>query len=157
MSHSPPGNIVPHWINGCAAEASSGRTFEVLNPLDDHSIATAALGNEADLDCAAEAAGAAFREFRDTSVKAREGWLISAADRLENDAESFVELLIDQTGSAISKARREVATAVGVLRAAAGSVRRISGQTMPSDVPQRWSLSFREPLGVVAAITPFNV
>ena len=68
-----------------------------------------------------------------------------------------MEVLVDEVGSPVAKAGFEVATAIGTLRAAAGITRRVNGQTLQSDTPERFSMTIRSPLGVVAAITPFNV
>jgi len=65
--------------------------------------------------------------------------------------------LIDEIGSPLAKAKMEIGIAARVLRANAGMARRVSGRTYQSDVPGRWSQAVRRPLGVVAAITPFNV
>jgi len=87
----------------------------------------------------------------------REAWLPRAADILDRRRAEVLDLLVDEVGSPIGKAQFEVQYAVGCLRAAAGATRRVAGQTMPSDVPGRFSMSVRSPLGVVAAITFFNV
>ena len=146
-----------HWIGGAEVEPESGAYFDDLNPEDDSLWARAADGTPADVDRAVQAAEAAFVAGRDVAVEDRERWLFRAAEILEQRGEAFVETLVDETGSPISKARREIATAAGVLRAAAGAARRVAGQTLPTSVAGRMSLSLRRPLGVVAAILPFNV
>ncbi|QDT04134.1 Putative aldehyde dehydrogenase YfmT [Rubripirellula lacrimiformis] len=151
-----------HWIDGQdagepdACEPDAG-VFDVLNPEDDSVIATAVRGTVDDVARAIAAADAAWATYRKTSPSQREGWLLAAADLLESDGQRLVELLVSEVGSPISKARREIATSAGVLRSAAGTCRRQTGQTIPTDVPGRVSYSVRCPLGVVAGITPFNV
>lgn len=146
-----------HWIDGGEAEPESGAYFEDLDPEDDSVFALAAEGTAGDVGRAAEAAGRAFRAGRGIAVEDRERWLFRAAEILERESDSLVETLTGEIGSPISKARREVATAAGVLRAAAGAARRVTGQTLPTSVAGRVSLSVRRPLGVVAGIVPFNV
>ncbi|MEQ9409427.1 MAG: aldehyde dehydrogenase family protein [Fuerstiella sp.] len=156
----PPSADVPLcqlWIAGQSVTSESGMWFDDLNPLDDSLYARAAAGTTADVHRAVVAADTAFQTFRRSRPAEREGWLLKAAELLQQQADEFVEILIDEVGSPITKARREVATATGVLRAAAGATRRLSGKTFPTDVPGRMSLSVRSPLGVVAAMTPFNV
>ena len=148
---------VEHWIAGNATPPASNEYFDVLNPLNDSVIGQAPRGNAADIDHAVQVAASTFSSYRKTLPKQREEWLLNAAVLLGRRAELFSQLLIDEVGSAISKARREVDTAIATLRAAAGTVRRLSGQTMPTDVAGRLSYSVREPLGVVAGISPFNV
>lgn len=157
MHPHPNPDFVPHWIDGGPHGVPDGATFDVRNPEDDRTIRTAAVGDVVAVRTAVAAAKEAFEQHRDIAAGTREQWLISAAEYMKTCSADVVELLVDEVGSPISKARREVATAVGVLRAAAGSVRRICGQTMPTDVPGRLSLAIREPLGVIASITPFNV
>ena len=145
------------WINGQDTKPTSGKYFNVLNPLDDSVFCTAAESNQADINKAVDAAHACFQTFRKSLAKDREAMLCKAADLLERDREEFLEILIDEVGSPMNKAQFEVSQTIGQLRAAAGAARRVTGQTMPSDTPGRISMSVRKPLGVVAAITPFNV
>tara|TARA_R110002049_G_scaffold4601_5_gene31997 strand:+ start:8601 stop:10028 length:1428 start_codon:yes stop_codon:yes gene_type:complete len=145
-----------HWIGG-PCRPKDGEYFDVLNPLDDSLYARAAKGSVDDIRHAVQTAGDAFSTYRDSLPKEREAWLIRAAELLQQQADEFVEILIDEIGSPITKAQREVATATGLLRAAAGATRKLSGKTMPTDIPGRMSLSVRRPLGVIAGVTPFNV
>ncbi|MEH6503035.1 MAG: aldehyde dehydrogenase family protein [Cycloclasticus sp.] len=145
------------WINGQDTKPSSGKYFDVLNPLDDSLFCKAAEANETDINKAVDAAHACFQTYRKSLAKDREAMLCKAADLLERDREEFLDLLIDEVGSPMNKAQFEVNQTIGQLRAAAGSARRVTGQTMPSDTPGRLSMSMRKPLGVVASITPFNV
>lgn len=145
------------WIDGKETKPTAGKYFDVLNPLDDSLFCKAAESNETDINKAVDAAHACFQTYRKCLAKDREAMLTKAAELLERDRDEFLELLIDEVGSPMNKAQFEVNQTIGQLRAAAGSARRITGQTMPSDTPGRLSMSIRKPLGVVAAITPFNV
>jgi vanillin dehydrogenase len=149
--------LLDHWIAGATAQPAGGVCFQDLNPLGDVPYARAARGTQADVDAAVEAAAAALPGWRKTLAKDRERLLMKAADVLERDRQQFVDILIDEVGSPVAKAGFEVGFAIGMLRAAAGVPRRIHGQTLPSDSADRWSLTLREPVGVVAGITPFNV
>ena len=145
------------WIGGESVAPGSSSYFDSLNPIDDSVYAKAALGTKDDMDRAVQSAHAAFSDYRRSVAKDREAWLSTAASLLEEQADEFADILIDEIGSSISKARFEIGAAVAILRAAAGSTRAVSGKTMPSDTPGRFSMSVRSPVGVVAAITPFNV
>jgi len=153
--HTPV--TLDHWIGGQAVPPQGDAYFDDLNPLDDSVYARAADGNAADVERAVQAAAQAFPAFRKLLAKDREALLQKAAALLERDRQDFIDILIDEVGSPLMKAGFEVQFAIGMLRAAAGVPRRITGQTLPSDSADRWSLSLREPLGVVAGITPFNV
>lgn len=145
------------WIGGKGISAISGKTFPDRNPLDDSVYVQAAEAGAEDVDKAVKAAHAAFRTFRDTTAKEREGILCAAAEILQRDSQEFAQILIDEVGSPAFKAHFEIDMSIDMLRAAAGMARNITGQTIPSDHPGRFSMSVRAPLGVVASITPFNV
>jgi acyl-CoA reductase-like NAD-dependent aldehyde dehydrogenase len=145
------------WIDGQWVSAANKSTFVDLRPEDDQEFAVVAKAGPADVDAAVAAADAAFQTYRQTLAREREAWLMRAAQLLEERAEAFEEVLIEEIGSPVMKARFEIQYAIGHLRAAAGIPRRVCGQTLPSDAPGRVGLSIREPLGVVACITPFNV
>lgn len=146
-----------HWINDQWSDIDRSSCFDDMNPLDDSVVAKFAIGTPHDIDRAVAAADSAFVRHRDAGPSARESWLIRSAEILQRRSDELVDLLIDETGSSISKAKREVATATNVLRAAAGVTRQMRGDCLASDQPGRLSLAVREPLGVVAGITPFNV
>ena len=149
--------LLGHWIDNVPVAATDGGVLEVLNPLDDTVFQTVALGSAADINLAVDSAHRAFQSFRKTRVNDREEWLARAAALLVERRQEFIDLLIDESGSTLAKARFETGKAISFLRAAIGMVRRVSGQTLPSDYPGRISMTWREPRGVVAAITPFNV
>ncbi|EED32865.1 succinate semialdehyde dehydrogenase [gamma proteobacterium NOR5-3] len=146
-----------HWINGEWLSSQDRGTFTVHNPVDDSAFAEVAEGSAAEINMAVEAAHESFQSYRNTSVNDREAWLARAAALLEERRGEFVDLLIDEAGSTFTKAQFETGKAVSFIRAAIGMVRRVSGETLPSDYPGRLSLTWREPRGVVAVITPFNV
>lgn len=145
------------WIGGERVAPSSGRYFVDRNPEDDSPYARVAKGSIDDIDRAVHSAHAAFATYGRTLAAEREAWLCRAAALVEQYRDEFVDILIDEVGSPFGKAQFEVNYAVNCLRAAAGVARRIAGQTIPSDMPGRFSMTVREPLGVVAGITPFNV
>lgn len=160
MSTRPNPAGVPRcdlWIGGRSVPARSGRYFDDRNPEDDSVLALIAEGGVEDVDAAVCTADAAFASYGRTLAAEREAWLSRAAGIMEGRRKALVELLIEEVGSPIGKAEFEVQYAIGCLRAAAGAARRVTGQTLPADIPGRFSLSVRQPLGVVAAISPFNV
>lgn len=145
------------WIGGQWRDAADARTFVDCRPEDDGEYAIAARAGHADVDAAVSAAHAAFQSYRGTLAREREAWMLRAAQLLEERADAFADVLIDEIGSPVMKARFEIQYAIGHLRTAAGLPRRACGQTLPSDSPGRFGMSVREPLGVFACITPFNV
>ncbi|WP_420861246.1 aldehyde dehydrogenase family protein [Algirhabdus cladophorae] len=146
-----------HFIGGAWVGASGGETFEVLNPLDDSHYVHAAKGTGADVRAAVAAAKAAFTNYKETTPTERERWLLRIAEIMEARQKDLIDCLIDEIGSPVQKAMFEFTKGLTMLRAAAGMCRNVRGETIPSDRPGTFSMSIREPLGVVAVITPFNV
>ena len=144
-----------HWIGG---EWKSGaETFEVLNPIDDSLYCHAAKGTGEDMRAAVAAARTAFKSYKETLPKERERWLLRVAEIMEQRKDDLIDCLIDEIGSPVGKANFEFDKGLTMVRAAAGMCRNVRGETIPSDVPGKFSMSIREPLGVVAIVTPFNV
>ena len=146
-----------HFIAGQWIDAACGATFEVLNPLDDSLYAYAAKGTGDDIINAVAAAKAAFTYYKETTPTERERWLLRVAEIMEERQKDLVDCLIDEIGSPVQKAMFEFTKGLTMVRAAAGLCRNVRGETIPSDRASTFSMSIREPLGVVAVITPFNV
>ncbi|MEL6953912.1 MAG: aldehyde dehydrogenase family protein [Pseudomonadota bacterium] len=146
-----------HFIGGTWRDAEDGGLMDVLNPLDDSLYAHAAKGTGADIRAAVAAAKAAFSSYRETTPTERERMLLRVAELMEERQKDLVDCLIDEIGSPVQKAMFEFSKGLTMVRAAAGLCRNVRGETIPSDRPGTFSMSIREPLGVVAVITPFNV
>ena len=145
------------WIGGKQVAPLAGEHYVDLNPIDDSPYAEVGKGTSTDVERAVESAHATFHQYRRSLPMERENWLLRSADLLEQQSHEFIDILADEIGSPLLKAQREVATAIAILRAAAGATHQLSGKTLPTDVPGRYSMSIRRPLGVIAGITPFNV
>lgn len=144
-------------INGRESTAADGATFDVLSPATEEKIGTAPRATSADVDAAVAAAREGAARWLDLSPAQREAVLLRAADIIAAEGEQrFLDTLIDESGSTINKARGEIGYSVDLLRTAAGEARRLYGDTFPNDRNDRVSMVFREPLGVVAVIAPYN-
>ena len=146
-----------HFIGGNWVDAEGSKVFEVLNPLDDSLYCYSAHGTGNDMRDAIAAAKAAFPAYNETTPTERERWLLRVAEIMEERQQDLVNCLVDEIGSPVSKAMFEFTKGLTMVRAAAGLCRNVRGETIPSDAPGKFSMSIREPLGVVAVITPFNV
>jgi acyl-CoA reductase-like NAD-dependent aldehyde dehydrogenase len=146
-----------HWIAGRPTPSDSGRFLDDLNPEDDSVFARLAAGTAQDVDRAVQTAQKSFATYSHTLAAVREAVLCKSAELLEQNRQEFVDILIDEVGSPVGKAQFEVQYAIGCLRAAAGVARQVRGDTIPADIPGRLSFSLRQPVGVIASITPFNV
>lgn len=144
------------FIGGKEVAAHSGETFASLAPETGAVLGYAARAAAEDVDAAVRSAREAFARWSGLAAGERERALLRCADAVEAAEPDLLDLLIDESGSTITKARYEVRYSAALLRAAAGEARRLYGDTFPNDRPHRLSLVVREPLGVVAVISPFN-
>ena len=135
-------------------------TIEVKDPYDGSVIDTVPSGTADDV---AEAIGAAEKGYainRDLPVHERIRVLRKAADIVEENAEEFARTIATEGSKTIREARKEVARAVQTMLISAEEARRIAGETIPFDsMPgseNRVGYYFRFPIGIIAAITPFN-
>ena len=134
----------------------TGEFFPVYSPYDGSLVGQASRAFKADLDFAVKAANAGFKVWKSLPVHEKELLFLKAANILEAKSESLIDLIVKESGSTFSKAEFELNYSASVLRAAAGEVRRLYGDTFPNDKPHRISMVLREPLGVVGVISPFN-
>jgi phenylacetaldehyde dehydrogenase len=136
--------------------AASGLRFEVENPSRREALATVARGAAEDVDQAVAAAAAAFGAWRSLPARDRGRLLMRIADDVSGIGEELARLIAAETGNAIrTQARGEAATAADVFRYFGGVASEQKGEVLPLG---DWMLSYsvREPLGVVAAIVPWN-
>ncbi len=146
-----------NFINGEWAPAQSGAQFQNHNPADAREAVTAyARGGRADALAAIEAAKAAFPGWRDTTPPARGRILSAVANHIAARREELAELLTREEGKTKTEAGMEVGRTVDIFRFMAGLSYTIGGQVVPHDLPNNMLFTKREPLGVVALITPWN-
>ncbi len=144
-------------IGGERQATCHGDTFAVCAPVDGRHLGVADHGDATDVDRAVVAANAAQPGWWATAPAQRERLLLTLADVIDREGDArFVDLIIDESGSTIAKARAEVRYAADLFRAAAGETRRIYGETFPNDAAGRVSMVVREPVGTVGVISPFN-
>ncbi len=144
-------------IAGVECAALSGETFDVLSPSSQAVIGKVPLGKSGDIDLAVAAARKGFEEWSRLAAREREAALLRAADIVAaSGMDRMLDLLMDESGSVITKAQGEINYAVDLLRTAAGEARRLYGDTFPNDNPDRMSFVTRNPLGVVAVVSPYN-
>src|SRR6202453_4337646 len=149
----------PHQllIDGHRVPSSSGRTFKSLNPATEEVIATIAEGNEADVNRAVAAARRAFEgPWRTMRAAERGNLLLKWADLLKIHADEIAELESIDAGKPISAVlRQDLPAAIDTLTYYAGWADKISGEVV-STRDDALTYTVREPVGVVAAIVPWN-
>ncbi|MCX6843972.1 MAG: aldehyde dehydrogenase family protein [candidate division WOR-3 bacterium] len=140
--------------------SSVGSVVQVLNPWDESVITEVPVATEAVLDAAVAAAESGAADMRRLPAHTRSAILTKAATLLEQRADEFTESIIAEAGKPRKYAAAETNRAVETLRFAAAEALRIHGETVPMDAARgsenRRGFFIRVPLGVIAAITPFN-
>ena len=144
------------YIDGGWVTSSAGKTFEVTNPADG-----TVLTSVADLDIsqvreAIEAANSAWPSWRSKTAKERATLLIRWYDLMLENQEDLALLMTLEQGKPLAEARGEVAYAAAFLQWFAEEGKRIYGDVIPAHAPDKRIITFKQPIGVVAAITPWN-
>ncbi|MEE9172687.1 MAG: NAD-dependent succinate-semialdehyde dehydrogenase [candidate division NC10 bacterium] len=143
-------------INGQWVDAKSGKTFEVPNPATGEAVAAVADGGAEDARSAIRSAHEAFKSWSRTSPIERSRYLEKAFKLMSDRRDELGQLITFENGKPVEEAKKEVAFAVGYFDWFAGEARRIYGELIPSNVATRRLWMIRQPVGVVAAITPWN-
>jgi len=155
----------PLFIGGSFVEPSTGRTFAVLDPTSGQEIARVPEGDAVDIDRAVTAARRAFDSgpWPKLRPSERERMMLRLADLLERHAQEFAEIEAVNSGRTLVGTRLiDVDLSVDYLRYMAGWATKIHGQTLNTSTPYApdarfFAMTLREPVGVVGAITPWNV
>ncbi|MCO5222310.1 MAG: aldehyde dehydrogenase family protein [Thermomicrobiales bacterium] len=143
-------------INGKWVDAKSGKTFERRNPANGELVAEYTKSDASDVDAAVAAASEAFKSWRLYPAPKRGELLYTAAQILNERKEQFAREMTEEMGKVISEARGDVQEAIDMTFYMAGEGRRLYGQTTPSELPNKFNMSVRKPLGVAGIITPWN-
>ena len=147
-------------IDGQWANSSDGATQAVRNPGTGELIDTVPVASAADLDLALKASVAGSKRMRTMPAHQRSAVLMRAADLVKERKEELAVLLARENGKPIRQTRDEVEVAARIFRGFAEEGRRLFGRTIPMDaVPgneRHFAMTVRQPLGVIAAIVPFN-
>jgi malonate-semialdehyde dehydrogenase (acetylating) / methylmalonate-semialdehyde dehydrogenase len=147
---------ITHWINGKAVHGTSGRSSNVYNPATGQVQATVPLANHAELNAAVEAAQAAFPDWSSQPPLRRARVLFRFRELLYQRADALAAILTSEHGKVLSDAKGEVTRGIEVVEFATGIPQLLKGEYTDQIGPGIDSWSLRQPLGVVAGITPFN-
>lgn len=148
---------VKNYIDGKWLSSKSKKTFARENPaFKNKTVATAPLSNRDDVNEAVKAAKKAFIIWRDTPAPKRGEILFKAAQILEKNKERIGGLVANEMGKVKKEAYGDVQEAIDMGYYMAGEGRRLTGETMPSELPNKSIKTIRQPLGVFAVITPWN-
>jgi len=147
---------IEHWIAGKLVAGTSDRTAPVFNPATGAQQAEVRLADAVDVDAAVTAARNAFEVWSQTSVSARTKVLFAFRELVNAHAGELAELITDEHGKVLSDALGEVQRGLEVVEFACGIPSLLKGDYSDQVSTGVDTYSFREPLGVVAGITPFN-
>ena len=148
-------NVLLH-IGGEWTKAASGRTLDVVNPATEEVIGTAAHAGREDLDRALAAAEAGFAAWRRVSAHERAKLIRRAADLLRERAADIARIMTIEQGKPLAEARGETMAAADVIDWFAEEARRTYGRVIPARGEGIYQLVVKEPVGIVAAFTPWN-
>ena len=143
-------------IGGEWVPAAAGGTMTIPSPVTGEPAAVVAAAEAADVDRAVAAASAAFEANRWRSPFDRAAEAERIADVLERRADELADAIVLEHGKPHAEAVGEVYSAAAGFRLAAGEARRLTGETLPVADPHKRVMTFRQPRGVVAAMTPWN-
>jgi alpha-ketoglutaric semialdehyde dehydrogenase len=158
-SESKAGNAQTYgnYIGGKWVKPQGGETFHSYNPVNTSEIVgTFALSGPADVKAAIDAAEKALPAWRRTPAPARAEMLAKAGHLLEARKEEIARAMTREMGKVIKEARGDVQEAIDMAYFMAGEGRRLMGQTVPSELPNKFAMAIRQPIGVVGVITPWN-
>ncbi len=146
-----------NYINGEWKASSSGETFENVNPANHNEV----LGrfqksNKKDVNEAVSAAEEVLPKWRATPAPKRGEILFKVAELLLQQKESLAQDMTREMGKVIGETRGDVQEAIDLTYYTAGEGRRLLGETVPSELKNKFCMSVRMPVGIVSAITPWN-
>ena len=157
MATSYTPTIYKNYINGEWSEARSGKVIEDYNPANmDELIGIFPASTEADVAAAVDAAKAALEKWRLTPAPKRAEILYRTAEILVERKEDYATQMTREMGKVLAETRGDVQEAIDMTYLMAGEGRRMFGQTTPSELPNKFAMSERVPVGVAGLITPWN-
>src|SRR5215469_9332158 len=153
---APPANKITNYINGHWAEARTAEWRDVVNPATGETLAQVPLAGAADVNAAVEAAAAAFPEWRRTPPEDRIQPLFKLKVLLEEHLGEIARIITMENGKTFTEAKAEMPRAIENVEVACGIPMMMQGYNLEDVARGIDEMMIRQPLGVVAAIVPFN-
>jgi malonate-semialdehyde dehydrogenase (acetylating)/methylmalonate-semialdehyde dehydrogenase len=147
---------IEHWIGGGETTGSSTRHAVVWNPATGQEQAHVLLAEPSDVDAAVQTAAKAFDDWRDVGVLRRARVMFAMRALIEKNMDELAGIVADEHGKTVDDAKGEITRGLEVVEFAAGIPTLLKGEFSEQVATDVDSYSFRQPLGVVAGITPFN-
>ncbi|HYE66770.1 MAG TPA: CoA-acylating methylmalonate-semialdehyde dehydrogenase [Pyrinomonadaceae bacterium] len=152
----PTNGRLPNYINGGWRDSTAKEFADVINPATGETLAQVPLDAEADVAAAIESAAAAFPEWRRTPPEERIQYLFKLKQLFEDHQEELARLITTENGKTLTEARAELRRAIENVEVACGIPTLMQGYNLEDVARGIDEMMIRQPLGVVAAITPFN-
>jgi alpha-ketoglutaric semialdehyde dehydrogenase len=151
MSQTFHNHIGGRWV-----PARSGRTFTDSNPANGEVLGEFPASGPEDVNDAVEAAASAYPAWRLTPAPRRAEILFRAGEIMRARKQDLARAMTREMGKVLTEAGGDVQEGIDMAFHAAGEGRRMHGVTTPSEMPDKWTMSVRVPIGVVGVITPWN-
>ncbi|HVH71026.1 MAG TPA: aldehyde dehydrogenase family protein [Candidatus Dormibacteraeota bacterium] len=149
--------VFKNFINGEWVESRSGKAYENRNPAStDELLGMFVASNEEDVDLAVDAATEAYKTWRLLPAPKRAEILFRAAELLVQHKEEFAKDMTREMGKILAESRGDVQEAIDMTYYMAGEGRRLFGQTTPSELPNKFAMSVRQPIGICGMIAPWH-
>ncbi len=145
-----------NYVDGRWCAAASGQRVDHRDPATGEVIVRLPESGAEDVDAAAQAARRAFARWRLVPAPRRAEVFFRAAEILTRRKEELARRMTEDMGKVLEESRGEVQEGIDMVYYMAGEGRRLLGQTMPAELPSKFAMVVRDPIGVVAAITPWN-
>ncbi len=134
----------------------SRKTFNNINPATGEVVCKCQAGNAKDVELAVKSARSAFKKWKFLPPPVKGEILFRAARLFEERKEKLAKLLTMENGKNLEEGRGEVQEAIDITKYVAGEGRRLLGETTTSELPDKFAMFIREPIGVIGMITPWN-
>ncbi len=146
-----------NFINGKWVDAKSGKTFENRNPANwDEMVGTFPKSGKEDVDEAVNAARVAFEKWRLVPAPARGDIMRKVGDLMVERKEELARQMTREMGKVLAETRGDVQEGIDTAYYASSEGRRLFGHTVPSELPNKFNMAMRVPIGVAGVVTPWN-
>lgn len=148
--------VVKNFVGGQWVDAQSGAVFDSINPATEEVLAKAPNSGPQDVAAAVQAAKDAYKNWRLTPAPRRGEILFRVAQLLTERKEQLARLMTQEMGKIVAETRGDVQEAIDMAYYMGGEGRRLLGYTAPVEMPNKFGMALRDPVGVVGLITPWN-
>src|ERR1700691_4738694 len=152
-----PTKVYKNFIDGEWVESTTGETFENRNPADTRDVVGIfQKSGKEDVDAAVDAAKRAYARWRLVPAPRRAEIVFRAAEILIGNKEDFARQMTREMGKVLNETRGDVQEAIDAAYYNAGEGRRLFCPTVPSELPNKFAMAVRQPIGICGMITPWN-